>query len=112
MIKKAVVVFVLFLLCSSIFAVAQETDSEGTVVEECGIGCKIWQFLFGSTEARAGRAWFDRSEALVGKAEALKSDGDKEYFFTSDGKAVHVREKDGSFVLYAVRVGYTDHIWY
>src|SRR3989338_874185 len=75
MIKKAVVVFVLFLLCSSIFAVAQETDSEGTVVEECGIGCKVWQFLFGSKEARAGRAWFDRSEPLVGMASGWECKG-------------------------------------
>ncbi len=68
MIKKTVNLFVLFLLLSSIFVIAQETDSEETVVEECKVGCKIWQFLFGSKEARAGRAWFDRSEALAGEA--------------------------------------------
>ena len=48
--------------------VAQETDDiyEEETVEECGIGCKIWQFLFGSKEARAGKAWWDRG-ALVGE---------------------------------------------
>src|SRR3989338_9108040 len=68
--KKAVMMFVLFILCSSIFAFAQETDDiyDEDIVEECGLGCKIWQFLFGSKDARAGRAWFDRSEALVGEA--------------------------------------------
>src|SRR3989344_9570003 len=67
--KKAVMMFVLFILCSSIFAFAQETDDiyDEETVEECGLGCKIWQFLFGSAEARAGKAWFDRG-ALVGEA--------------------------------------------
>ncbi|MDO8510746.1 MAG: hypothetical protein Q7S55_01120 [Nanoarchaeota archaeon] len=64
---KLVSVVVLFLLCSSIFALAQETDNQETVAEECGLGCTVWQFFFGSQEARAGRAWFDRS-ALVGEA--------------------------------------------
>ncbi len=72
MIKKTVNLFVLFLFLSSIFVIAQETDDEETVVEECGIGCKVWQFLFGSKEARAGKAWFDRSEALVGEAAEIQ----------------------------------------
>ena len=69
MTKKTVMMLVLFLLCSSIFAFAQTDDiyDSETVVEECGLGCKVWQFLFGSKEARAGKAWFDRSEALVGE---------------------------------------------
>ena len=66
--KKAVMMLVLLLLCSSIFAVAQETeDIYEEEVEDCGVGCKVWQFFFGSKEARAGRAWFDRSEAVVGE---------------------------------------------
>src|SRR3989344_3843590 len=73
MIKKAVMMFVLLLFCSSIFVFAQETeDIYEDEVEDCGLGCKVWQFLFGSTEARAGRAWFDRSEALVGMAGTSK----------------------------------------
>lgn len=67
--KKVVVMLVLFLLCSSIFAIAQETnDSSSEAPADCNLGCKIWQFLFGSKEARAGKAWFDRSEPLVGSA--------------------------------------------
>src|SRR3989344_2888944 len=71
MIKKIVMMFVLGFLLSSIFAIAQEDNGiydEETIVDECNFGCKVWQFLFGSTEARAGKAWFDRSEPLVGEA--------------------------------------------
>ncbi|MBI2581509.1 tetratricopeptide repeat protein, partial [Candidatus Woesearchaeota archaeon] len=67
--KRIYHLLVLLLLLNSILVVAQETDDiyEAETVEECGIGCKIWQFLFGSKEARAGKAWWDRG-ALVGEA--------------------------------------------
>lgn len=83
MIKKAVMMFVLLLLCSSIFAFAQESKeytpvtpareptSAGELAPVCTLFCKIGRFFFGSKEARAGRAWFDRSEALVGEALTL-----------------------------------------
>ena len=63
--KKKAVMIVVLLLLGSIFAFAQETEADEAVVE-CGVGCKIWQFLFGSKEARAGRSWWDRG-ALVGE---------------------------------------------
>ncbi len=81
-----VVFMVILLLCSSIFSFAQETDSgsgtetntetvtavdDANNAEPCGFGCKMWQFLFGSKEARSGRAWFDRDEALVGEAAVV-----------------------------------------
>ncbi len=65
--KKIVVMFVLLLLCSSIFAFAQETTDASGSEPACNLGCKVWQFFFGSKEARAGKAWFDRG-ALVGRA--------------------------------------------
>ena len=89
--KTILGLFVLFLLFSSSLAFAQEEkyltlfendsennpekNSESVILavgqDVCGIGCDIWQFLFGDKEARAGRAWWDRSEpeeALAGKA--------------------------------------------
>jgi len=68
MMKKAVMMSVILLLCSSVFAIAQEMNTSSSAAPDCNLGCQIWQFLFGSTEARAGKAWFDRSEALVGEA--------------------------------------------
>ena len=78
--KKAVSVFVLFLLVLSIFSIAEETvvsaaetpaqitsaDSASSS-EACGFWCKISEFLFGNKENRAGLGWFDREGALVGK---------------------------------------------
>ena len=55
--KKAVMMLVLLL--SLTFSIAQETDDiydEEPVVKECNLGCKVWQFFFGSKEARAD--WF------------------------------------------------------
>lgn len=69
---KIISLLVILLLWSSVFALAAETfEVPEDVVEEqaCGLGCKIWEFLFGNPEARAGGAWFDRSGALVGEAE-------------------------------------------
>ncbi len=69
--KKAVSVFVLFLLVLSIFSIAEETVVSAAetpaTVNDCGFWCKINTFFFGSAENRAGKGWFDRSEALVGK---------------------------------------------
>src|SRR3989344_1906916 len=87
--KKAVMMLVLFLLLSSVFAFAQETDNQETVVEDCTFGCKVWQFFFGSKEARAGRAWFDRG-ALVGEAEKTPTPK-----YTYIGKMT----KEGSLIL-------------
>mgnify|MGYP001558037035 CR=1 FL=1 len=81
MMKKAVVMLVLFLLCSFVFALAEETSAAdnaatNTAVESsCNLGCKIWEFLFGNKEARAGNAWFDRSTSLVGQADTLSWGG-------------------------------------
>lgn len=78
-------IIALLLLFSSSLVFAQEenylvlfdNDSESAVTDvgqdACGIGCEFWQFLFGSKEARAGRAWWDR-DALAG--EAVKEYGD------------------------------------
>ncbi len=62
--------FVLILLCSSILAMAQDINASSAddASASCNLGCSIWQFLFGSQDARAGKAWFDRSAALVGEA--------------------------------------------
>ncbi len=66
-------------LLLSIFSIAEETGtsidvntdaiSESQTISEakfCGFWCKINTFLFGSTENRAGKGWFDREGALVG----------------------------------------------
>ena len=68
--KKAVMVLVLFLFLSLTFALAEETANNNDITTDssCNFGCKIWEFLFGNKEARAGKAWFDRSEPLVGEA--------------------------------------------
>lgn len=76
--KKAVSVFVLFLLLLSIFSLAEEADTSADTetqpisepqtiskANSCGFWCKINTFLFGSAENRAGMGWFDRKGALV-----------------------------------------------
>lgn len=76
---------VLLLLLSSLFAFAQETTDASGSETACNLGCKIWQFFFGSKEARAGKAWFDRG-ALVGQAagwDPLKTQG--QYLCKRDG---------------------------
>ncbi|MEK6969783.1 MAG: hypothetical protein AABW48_05125 [Nanoarchaeota archaeon] len=65
MIKKTFSLIVLLLLVFSTFTVAQ---TEETTADPCSgvfgwLGC----LLFGSSEARAGKGWFDREDALVGK---------------------------------------------
>ncbi len=78
--KKAVSVFVLFLLVLSIFSIAEVEEESAAEVpaqttaadslsssEACGFWCKVNQFFFGSAENRAGKGWFDRKEALAGK---------------------------------------------
>lgn len=58
---------VLFLLLSSVFAVAQEEPAD----DSCrGFWGKVNCFFFGSKEARGGRAWWERGEAVVGEAAA------------------------------------------
>lgn len=66
--KRSVSVLVLFLLVFSSFAIAQETADETIVDKACSgffgwLGCT----LFGSSEARAGKGWFVRTDAVVGK---------------------------------------------
>lgn len=70
MIKKRLVsVLVLCLLVFSTFTVAQETADENVVDETCsGFFGRLGCWLFGSSEARAGKGWFDREDALAGKA--------------------------------------------
>ncbi len=93
---KLTTIFVLFMLCSSIFAFAQETDPYADEpVEECKLGCKIWQFLFGSKEARAGRAWFDRSDALVGEAGATPKAEDEKLLIDAGAK----KQRDGTYLI-------------
>src|SRR3989338_5264805 len=77
MMKKAVMVLVLFLFLSLTFALAEETANNNDITTDssCNFGCKIWEFLFGNKEARAGKAWFDRSEPLVGQADTLTYGG-------------------------------------
>lgn len=57
---------VLFLLVFSTFTVAQTEETADPCSGVFGwLGC----LLFGSSEARAGKGWFDRGEAVVGKME-------------------------------------------
>ncbi|MBI2669311.1 hypothetical protein HYX14_05715 [Candidatus Woesearchaeota archaeon] len=60
--RKMLGVLVLLVLLSSIFVLAQEETAK-----ECGFWCKAGKFFFSSSEARAGKSWFDRG-ALAGKA--------------------------------------------
>ena len=48
-------VFVLILLVLSSVVVAEDTTSE----DSCGFWCSVNEFLWGSSEARAGKGWFD-----------------------------------------------------
>ncbi|MBI2669303.1 hypothetical protein HYX14_05675 [Candidatus Woesearchaeota archaeon] len=57
--KKAMVMFVLLVLLSSFFVLAQEE----TQTKECSFWCKVGKFFFGSSEARAGKGWFERGAA-------------------------------------------------
>lgn len=77
-------------------AVSSDEDLSGE--DACGIGCDIWQILFGSKEARAGRAWWDR-DALAG--EAVKEYGD---WYCTDGFCICTNnagctDKNGATVL-------------
>ena len=71
--KKIMVMFVLILLVLSVFAQVEESEVIEEQVEDCGFWCKVNKFLFGDKDLRAatGTAWFDRSEALVGKVYGL-----------------------------------------
>lgn len=53
------VMFVLLVLLSSFFVLAQEE----TQTKECSFWCKVGKFFFGSSEARAGKGWFERGAA-------------------------------------------------
>ncbi|HLD72866.1 MAG TPA: hypothetical protein VJA23_04735 [Candidatus Nanoarchaeia archaeon] len=59
--KKAVSVFVLFMLVLSTFSLAEEESSDNCA----GFWNSLKCFLFGSAENRAGQGWFDRKGALV-----------------------------------------------
>ncbi|MBI2669314.1 hypothetical protein HYX14_05730 [Candidatus Woesearchaeota archaeon] len=59
--RKILGLLLLVVLLSSIFAVAQEETQTG----ERGFWCKAGKFFFSSSEARAGKSWFDRG-AVVG----------------------------------------------
>ena len=76
MMKKSVIVLVVFLLVISVFSIAQ---TEEEVVEEsfqdCNLGCKVWQFLFGNPANRAGKGWFDRGLYWVGQDQPALATG-------------------------------------
>ncbi len=64
--KKRLIAFVLmFLIIVPLFVLADDTASD------CGFWCQAGQFLFGSSENRAGKSWFDRG--VVGEAASAES---------------------------------------
>ena len=104
--KTTVIVVFLILLLSSLFVVGQGEEQQEA--EECGFFCKVWNVLWGSSEARAGKAWWDRG-ALVGEATAapaqilgtLKDSAGKETTYslqktTAGGKVYYVSDKLGN----------------
>lgn len=64
-IKQILSIFIILSLLLSLVTAQNETIEPQ---EECGFLCKVWEFFWGSKENRAGQAWWDREDALVGGA--------------------------------------------
>ena len=91
--KKILSLFVLFLLVNSMFVVAEDDVS----TSDCGFFCSVGEFLWGSSENRVGKGWFDRGN-LVGMAD---EDGEEQEGFyeisTNDGK-VYLQLQEGETI--------------
>src|SRR3989344_3289187 len=66
--KRLLVLSVFLVIVMALFVQGTEGMYDDETIKECNVSCKVWEFFFGSSEARAGKGWFDRSEALVGEA--------------------------------------------
>ena len=75
--KRLLVLSVFLVIVMALFVQGTEGMYDDETIKECNLGCKVWEFFFGSSEARAGKGWFDRSEALVGEATGDKEKADK-----------------------------------
>ena len=53
--RRIGVLLIVLLFISSMFVVAEDTTSD----DSCGFWCSVNEFLWGSSEARAGKGWFD-----------------------------------------------------
>lgn len=112
MAKKTISLLVLLILLSSSFAFAQDTadtsssaasDSDSSADKCAGFFGTIKCFLFGSTEARAGKGWFDR-EALAGMAAGGTTPpaGAEYWLYSQVGEKVkYYKEEKGGLYVYA-----------
>ena len=61
--KKSMMMFVLILLVFTTIAQTEQqqqlAEDAAAVTAECGLWCKVSEFFWGSSEARAGMGWFD-----------------------------------------------------
>jgi len=110
MMKKSLMIVIVFLLIVSVFSIAQSGQEELTEAveetsEDCNLGCKVWQFLFGNPANRAGKGWFDRTDALVGQAPGG-------YSSCSSVKTNDYCWHDGYFYKYVGKTGaLNDYTW-
>ena len=108
--KKLMVMVLIVLLIVSVFSIAQVNEDElveavEETSEDCNLGCKVWQFLFGNAENRAGKGWFDRTDALVGQAPGG-------YSSCSSVKTNDYCWHDGYFYKYVGKTGaLNDYTW-
>ena len=98
--KRLISGIVLFLIVLSSFAFAQE---ETTSSDCSGFWGSISCFLFGSSENRAGKSWFDR-ENVVGEADRITSydvSGHPDWRkFSAEGTTYYIVLKDDNTALF------------